>query len=184
MNINIETTIQTLNASGEFHPTTINGLPGMTSLEIAEATGKNHKHVLREIRKMLSDVGPLLDRPHYAETSYRDAQGKSQPLIVFDKELTFTVLTGYNASLRLLVNRRWLELEGAGFARMSVQAALVELVEREKDIRADVFAQMKRRHPRILTEAEKEAERYKRQADRQRNKTIKEGGWKFVADGG
>lgn len=184
MSINIETTIQTLNASGEFHPTTINGLPGMTSLEIAEATGKNHKHVLRGIRKMLSDVGPLLDRPQYAETSYRDAQGKSQPLIVLDKELTFTVLTGYNASLRLLVNRRWLELEGAGFARVSVQAAVVELVEREKDIRADVFAQMKRRHPRILTEAEKEAERYKRQADRQRNKTIKEGGWKFVADGG
>lgn len=49
-------------------PTTLNGLPGMSSLEIAEITGKNHKHVLRDIRKMLNEIGPDLDQCQYVET--------------------------------------------------------------------------------------------------------------------
>lgn len=129
-------------------PTTLNGLPGMSSLEIAEATGKRHDHVLRGIKKMLKEVAPLLGRAtQYVETSYQDSQNKSQPLIILDKELTFTVLTGYNATLRLLVNRRWLELEGSGFERVSVQDSVVSLIERERCPHGDIkkFANKHRR---------------------------------------
>lgn len=145
-------------------PTTLNGLPGMSSLEIAEATGKRHDHVLRGIKKMLKEVAPLLGRAiQYVETSYQDSQNKAQPLIVLDKELTFTVLTGYNATLRLLVNRRWLELEGSGFERVSVQATVVHLVERER-CDWNALRGFKKAPKRPLSPSEKERQKLIRRA--------------------
>ena len=138
MTTNTATIFENISKAGAIVPTTLNGLPGMSSLEIAEATGKDHKNVLRGIKKMLKEVGSLLSQRQYVETSYRDSQGKPQPLIILDKELTFTVLTGYNATLRLLVNRRWLELEGSGFERVSVQDSVVNLIERERCPHGDI----------------------------------------------
>lgn len=38
----------------------------MSSLEIAELTGKEHKHVLRDIREMIDTIGsPNLDSKQY-----------------------------------------------------------------------------------------------------------------------
>lgn len=119
--------------AGVVGSTTLNGLPGMSSLEIAEVTGKTHKHVLRDIKKMLKEIGPHLGQCQFVDTQAPDGYGRYQPLIVLDKELTFTILTGYNATLRLLMNRRWLELEGVGFERVPVRDTIVHLVEREKD---------------------------------------------------
>lgn len=81
----------------------------MSSREIAALTGKQHKHVIRDIREMLSDLekdGPVLD--HVVET--KDARGYTAE-IHLDRELTDTLLTGYSAKMRLAVVRRWRELE-------------------------------------------------------------------------
>ena len=155
---------ESISKAGAISPATLNGLPGMSSLEIAEATGKRHDHVLRGIKKMLKEVTPLLGRAtQYVETSYQDSQNKTQPLIVLDKELTFTMLTGYSATLRLLVNRRWLELEGSGFERVSVQATVVHLVERERCDWTALKGYKKAPKP-PLSDAEKEIQKWKRQA--------------------
>jgi phage regulator Rha-like protein len=165
MNATTDIIFESIAKAGMVASTTLNGLPAMSSLEIAEITGKKHRDVLRDIRKMLNEVGALLRGLQCVETSYRDSQNKSQPLIVLDKELTFTLLTGYNATLRLLVNRRWLELEGSGFERISVQATVVHLVEREKDIRRDALKSLKRNTPKKLTAEQKEFQKYLRQAN-------------------
>ena len=39
--------------------TTISGLPAMSSQEIAQITGRQHKNVLRDIRKMLDQMGMM-----------------------------------------------------------------------------------------------------------------------------
>lgn len=158
---------------GAVIPTTLNGLPGMSSLEIAEATGKSHKHVLRDIKKMLNEIGPLLDQCQYVETQAPDGYGRNQPLIVLDKELTFTVLTGYNTTLRLLLNRRWLELEGTGFKRMSVQETVVHLVECEKDNRQAALRKVNR--GRQLSPAAQERKRMDRKFRRNAEKARKNG---------
>lgn len=151
--------IEQIKTSG--HVTTLNGLPGMSSLEIAEITGKRHDHILRDIRKMLGALG-LTDAPksgavQFVEAQYRDAKGQSRPLTVFDKELTFTLLSRYSFELSHLIVKRWLELEGSGFVRVSVQDSMVHLVEREKDNRDPVLRAINRRRP--LSPAQKERKR-------------------------
>lgn len=169
--------------AGSVAPTTLNGLPGMSSLEIAEITGKRHDHILRDIRKMLGEL-EILDAPRFGEVKfveaqYRDAKSESRPLTILDKELTFTLLSRYSFKLSNLIVKRWLELEGSDFERVSVQEAAVYLVEREKDNRQAAFKFMDRnRQPRKLTAQEQETQKLIRQAAYADNKAHKNGEWK------
>lgn len=133
MTINTATIFENISKAEAISPTTLNGFPGMSSVEIAEITAKNHKHVLRDIRKMLEEIGPDLGQCQHVETQAPDGYGRLQPLTILDKELTFTLLSRYSFKLSNMIVKRWLELEGSGFERVSVQAAVVHLVEREKD---------------------------------------------------
>ena len=53
------TTFEKITKAGAITPTTLNGFPGMSSLEIAEITGKRHDRVLKDARKMLEELGFL-----------------------------------------------------------------------------------------------------------------------------
>lgn len=157
------TVFEHISKAGTVAPKTLNGLPGMSSLEIAEITGKRHGHVLRDIRKMLDELcldgvnAPKSGSVNFVESVYRDAKGQLRPLTVLGKELTFTLLSRYSFILTNLIVKRWLELEGSGFERVSVQATVVHLVEREKDNRRAAFQKInKGRTPRPLTALEAE----------------------------
>jgi len=80
----------------------------MSSLEIAELTGKAHKNVLADIRAMLDEL-----ELSWADFSaqYKDSTGRSLPCFNLDREMTDTLLTGYSAKMRLAVIKRWRELE-------------------------------------------------------------------------
>ncbi|MGV6875945.1 phage antirepressor KilAC domain-containing protein [Pseudochelatococcus sp. B33] len=89
----------------------------MSSREIAELTGKEHKHVIRDIQVMLTAVmpgwekdGPKLGHQGIAITY--DNRGYVSE-IRLPKDLTITLVAGYDANLRLKIIRRWMELEGA-----------------------------------------------------------------------
>ena len=81
----------------------------MTSREIAELTGKEHRHVLRDVDVMLDELG--LDKGGYAQTWTHPQNGQNYPEYALDRELTDTLLTGYSAILRHKVIVRWRELE-------------------------------------------------------------------------
>jgi len=80
----------------------------MTSREIAELTGKEHKNVVRDIRSMLDD---LKEDTLSFERIYLDSLNREQTEFELDRELTETLLTGYSAVLRRKVIARWRELE-------------------------------------------------------------------------
>lgn len=80
----------------------------MTSREIAELTGKQHKNVLRDIRSMLSDLE--IDGLRF-ERIYLDAKGEQRKEYRLPKNLTMTLVTGYRADLRFRVVNRLIELE-------------------------------------------------------------------------
>lgn len=80
--------------------------PMMSSVEVAELTGKQHKHVLEDIRKMLVEI-------QSAEKSadYKDSMGRTQPCLMLDKDESLCLVAGYSAVLRMRIIRRWQELE-------------------------------------------------------------------------
>lgn len=82
----------------------------MSSREIAKLTAKRHDHVKRDIEKMLADLEE--DAPSFGAI-YFDTMNRQQIEYMLDRELTETLLTGYSASMRRRVIRRWRELEAS-----------------------------------------------------------------------
>ncbi|QTD44213.1 Rha family transcriptional regulator [Ottowia testudinis] len=82
--------------------------PLMSSREIAELTGKEHKNVLADIRKMLAELGVTS-----AEFSANlpDSYGRAQQCFNLPKDLTLTLVAGYNVRMRHRIVTRWMELE-------------------------------------------------------------------------
>lgn len=80
----------------------------MSSREIAELTGKQHKNVLADIRLMLEELGI-----HSADFSaeYKDSTGRTLPAFNLPKRETYILITGYSAELRARIIDRWQELE-------------------------------------------------------------------------
>ena len=88
----------------------------MSSLDIAELTGKDHKNVIRDIRPMLDELGrDGSDLSHVREE--KDARGYTA-VFHLDRELTDTLLTGYSVVLRRKVIARWHELEAGASLRI------------------------------------------------------------------
>lgn len=80
----------------------------MSSREIASLVAKELSHVHRDIRSMLDSLkdDPLLD--HVKEE--KDVRGYTSTFHL-NKELTLTLVAGYNVKLRLAIIKRWQELE-------------------------------------------------------------------------
>ena len=94
----------------------------MSSFEIAKLTGKQHKHVMRDIRDLnigyenlhLPKIGQMFKIKELPNGAKRN-----DPYFELTKMQTFDLLTGYNTELRIKVNRRWAELEALTQIKMS-----------------------------------------------------------------
>lgn len=82
----------------------------MTSREIAELTGKNHGDVMRDTRNMLDEL--KIDQSSFADIFF-DSYNREQPCFKLPKDLTLTLVSGYNVKMRKRIIDRWLELEAA-----------------------------------------------------------------------
>ena len=106
------TTINTLSMSGS----SANAVT-MSSKEIAELTGKAHKHVIRDIESMIAEIekdGPSLD--HKAKSKGYDVERDNRgyvKIIHLDRSHTYTLMTGYDARQRKKIIDRWMELEAS-----------------------------------------------------------------------
>ena len=80
----------------------------MSSLEIAELTGKRHDAILRDIRNLLSQgVGVH----NFVETFYKDKSNRKSPCFNLTKKGCLILASGYDAKLRERIIDRWEELE-------------------------------------------------------------------------
>ena len=91
------------------------GAREMSSLEIAELTGKRHDAVMRDIRNLLEQG---VAAHNFVETSYRDKSNRLSPCFNLTKKGSLILASGYNAVLREKIIDRWEVLETGQAAPM------------------------------------------------------------------
>lgn len=82
----------------------------MSSLEIAEVTGKEHKSIMRDIR-VISEQVTEKDGYNFVLMSYKDVYNREQPMYKLCKKECLLLASGYDALLRAKIINRWEELE-------------------------------------------------------------------------
>lgn len=80
----------------------------MSSLEIAELTGKEHKNVMRDIRALLEQG---VSKLNFEPSEYKDSTGRLLPCYELTRKGSLILASGYNALLREKIIDRWEELE-------------------------------------------------------------------------
>ena len=93
---------------------TVVNIDSMTSLEIAELTGKRHDHVCRDLRKLEEDG--VIALHSFGETE-KDSQNKSRTVYKLPKRETLILTSGYSAKQRASIIDRWLELEVSAISK-------------------------------------------------------------------
>ena len=141
----------------------------MSSLEIAEVTGKNHAHIMRDIRKLLTQG---VDQSNFGLVEYTDKKGEQRPCYELTKKGCLILASGYDAVLREKIINRWVELEtkerNGGFAvpqtfgeaLMLAAKQQVALEEKEKKIAA-----LNEEQERLLIENTKQGETINEQGE-------------------
>lgn len=65
---------------------TSKGTPVTDSLKVAQVFGRMHKNVIRSVREIITSANLLADQQAFCGTSYRDTQGKEQPMYLMTRE--------------------------------------------------------------------------------------------------
>ena len=101
----------------------------MTSLEIAQLTGKTHYNVMKAIRNM-EPAWANVSQFHFELASYQDSQGKERPCFLLTKTECLYIATKFNDEARAKLVLRWEELERS--EKLKVNS---EKCQRPKEIR-------------------------------------------------
>lgn len=83
----------------------------MTSLDIAEIVGKQHAHIMRDIRNEIKNLGEEIGASIFGLTSYKDKSNRDSPCYSFGKEGAMQLALKYDAKTRYKVIKRIEELE-------------------------------------------------------------------------
>ena len=82
----------------------------MTSLQIAEITGKPHADVMKAIRKM-EPAWSKINEGNFSLVEYKDKKGETRPCYSLNKEECLYIATKFNDEARVKLIKRWKELE-------------------------------------------------------------------------
>ena len=122
----------------------IKAVETMTSVQIAEVTGKQHSHVLRDIRNLLEQG---VSESNFGLSSYRYSQpnggGKDAPMYVLTKKGCLILASGYDALLREKIINRWEELEVKERQKFQVPTTFAEALRLAAEQQERIEAQQK-----------------------------------------
>ena len=103
---------------------TATGAQSMTSLEIAQVTGKMHKDVMKAIRNM-EPAWLKVNGRNFALVDYTDAKGELRPCYSLSKMECLYIATKFNDEARAKLVIRWQQLEQERIEQKCVRKLLV-----------------------------------------------------------
>ncbi len=113
----------------------------MSSLEIAELTGKQHKHVLTDIRNMLNSLN--IESAVFT-ADYKDSKGRTYQCYNLPKRETLCLIAGYNVQVRMRIIDRWQELEAKGKPDLSTDVGKLLLIQEMAAKQLELISENKR----------------------------------------
>jgi len=113
----------------------------MSSLEIAELTGKQHKHVLTDIRNMLNSLN--IESAVFT-ADYKDSKGRMYPCYNLPKRETLCLIAGYNVQVRMRIIDRWQELEAKGKPDLSTDVGKLLMIQEMAAKQLELISENKR----------------------------------------
>jgi len=114
----------------------INDLVRISSLQIAQETGKAHKNVMRDLREMEKDWVKT-NGLKFELVKYKDKKGEIRPCYVLDRLQFLYVISKYSNEIRAKLVMRWAELEQAELNRKlsAISEAHNEVLEMVDEMR-------------------------------------------------
>ena len=141
----------------------VNGKPCVTSLQVAEAFGKEHKNIMRDIRETIAKCSKSFSALNFELAEYMDEQGKPRPMYLLTKDGFMMVAMGYVTHEAMTIKEAYIKR----FNEMERQ-----LAEAEKGLLPQTYPEALRA---LAAEVElKEAEKQQRLlAEQQRDEAIR-----------
>ena len=96
----------------------------MTSLEIAELTGKPHNDILKAIRKM-EPAWQKVNGGNFSLVDYKDSKGELRPCYSLSKTECLYIATKFNDEARAKLVIRWQQLEQERMMQQGVRHLLI-----------------------------------------------------------
>jgi len=151
----------------------VSGLTTMSSRDVADLTGKDHRHVMADIRKMLKELD--LDAPNFQHI-YFDSMNRSRTEYMLPRRECDILVSGYSIKYRAAIVDRWAELESADRAP-SKPMSQVELIVQQANALLD--------HENRVNALEAEASEIRKQAHEIKSqiRALTEGEEYFTATG-
>lgn len=75
----------------------MNDKPAVTSLQVADVFGKDHKHVMRGIQNLLESDD--FTQSNFGLSEYRDSTGRSLPMFILSRDGFLMVALAYTGDI-------------------------------------------------------------------------------------
>ena len=137
------TIISTTTLSTRVNTQSFDDQPHMTSLQIAEFTGKRHCDLMRAIRVMEPAWQEITGR-NFAFSEYKDSTGRTLPCYSLTKEETLFISAKFKDEIRARLVLRWKQLEMERLAKqpMKMLTTAQEVLLESEHIVADQLAEL------------------------------------------
>ena len=139
--------------------TIADGNERMTSLQIAEVTGKPHNDVMKAIRKM-EPAWQKINEGNFSLVNYQDKKGEVRPCYSLTKEECLYIATKFNDEARAKLIKRWKELEEA-HQKASVPTTYLEALKslvKSEEQRQQLALENRKQQQEIITISRENAE--------------------------
>lgn len=96
------------------------------SLIVAEAFGKRHDHVIRDIEKIVASTSDISTAPKFGVSEYKDSTGRSLPKYNLCRDSLMLLVMGYGGKKAMQIKINYINAFNAMYDRLKLQKSIDE----------------------------------------------------------